>query len=678
MRPATVLALALLVATIHAYTQDALFYDSNGGQYMAIMSSGDVTDFGYNYIINAGRVAMEQNLNMSDTLWIPNIPDNVTAIAKSLQLVAQGYRVIVSGTFSHGNAMSYCASLYPNVTFVQYGGSSTGVPNLSSISWLNSEFWFAIGVFAGATSLNEKVGYIHPGPTPGFIQSINAFYSGVKYANQSKEVYVMYTGALIAVDRATGAANHLVNEIGVGALTGQQDDLTVPVYAMNSGLLAIGVSGYSLRQLYGELVGISFVREWSAALTKVAVGVNGTIYKGDISASFKTAGQNPDTPSHLVTQEQWDILEGALFYLRGNKTNVYACGDWWSQFAMNPVTGCLNSTASSAPYNTQVYPGIHDLGYYSIPLTDKPLPRSTRLGIIITTAILLVLPVTLIVAVICLRTNIEIQAGSPFFFLVMLVGCILVYVGVIIWPLDPSVNNCYARIWLPSMGATIAICALITKNLRIFLLFFNPFRFRGEKLHIKNFLPFVILFMALDAVILGIYNRKGPRGVTVLQGVGGLGTYETRHICATSDTGNDIIYALLVFHMVQLLIGCFVSFMLRNVTEPQYNERKAVGMAIYVTTFCLVIVAVLMGVTSISNEQTVVFTSVALMICTTGVIIIIFGSRFVNIMMGEVDPVAFTKNKSSSGATGTTQKSSNKSSDSVESGVASSRVADGL
>jgi basic membrane lipoprotein Med (substrate-binding protein (PBP1-ABC) superfamily) len=664
----------LVVLALTCFTDADIFdtsayYDSNGGEFMAIMSSGDYTDFGYNYIINDGRVEMEQRLNMSNTRWIPNILDNWTAIAKTNELVQKGYRVIVSGTFSHGNAMSSSAARYPNVTFVQYSTSSSKtVPNLSSIGWLNPEFWFVIGVFAGVTSQNGKVGFIHPGITEGSVQSINAFYSGVKWVNSSYDVYTMFTGAYIAVDRANGACDHLVKTIGVGALTGQQDDLTVPVYAMNAGLLAIGVSGYSLRQLYGELVGVSFVRKWADGLAKIAAGTNGTVYKGDVIGSFKTGAQSPDTYSYLVTANQRAKMQEAITLLSGpQQSTLFICGEWFSQWGLTSA-GCLNGTTN---FNTKLYPGVINEGYYNVPITDKPFPRDSRIGIVAAAGILLAFPLILAILVIVMRNNPEIQAGSPFFFLIMLVGCALVYVGVIVWPLDPSVANCYGRIWLPSMGATIAISALITKNLRIFLLFFNPFKWRGEKLHIKNFLPVVVVFVALDAMILGIYNREGPKGVKIQQGTNGLGPYETRHVCQTTDTGNSIIYAILAFHMLQLVIGCIVSFMLRNVTSKEFNERKAVAMAIYVCTFCLIIVAILIGVTDITNEQLVVFVSLALLICTTGVLGIIFGSRIVNLLVGEVDPISFAT-KSSTGTTAT-MKSSGKSSDGNDSGVVTSR-----
>jgi len=393
------------------------------------------------------------------------------------------------------------------------------------------------------------------------------------------------------------------------------------------------------------------------------------VYKGDVIGSFKTGGQGPDRFSYLVTADQRATIQEAIALLSGpQQSTLYICGEWFSQWGLTSA-GCLNGTAN---FNGKLYPGVNNLGYYNVPITDKPFPRSTRIGIVAAAGILLALPLILAILVIVMRSNPEIQAGSPFFFLITLAGCALVYVGVIVWPLDPSVAHCYGRIWLPSMGATIAISALITKNLRIFLLFFNPFKWRGERLHIKYFLPVVIVFVALDAMILGIYNRKGPKGVTIEQGTNGLGTYETRHVCATTNTGNSIIYAILAFHMLQLVIGCVVSFMLRNVTSKEFNERKAVAMAIYVSTFCLIIVAVLIGVTDITNEQLVVFVSIALLICTTGVLGIIFGSRIVNLLVGEVDPISFAT-KTTSGTTATMKSSAGKSSDGNDSGVVTSR-----
>jgi hypothetical protein len=149
---------------------------------------------------------------------------------------------------------------------------------------------------------------------------------------------------------------------------------------MGAGLLSVGVTGYSLRQIYGEQVGVSFVHDWSPALIPLAAGVNGTVVKHDFTGNFKTGAQQLDQASHFVTTDQLNLVVHSINLVK-NGTLQYLCGPYMASFGAMNAAGCLVNGTLAIDFNLS--PDIHDLSTFHIPIQDVKFPLSTATGLFV-------------------------------------------------------------------------------------------------------------------------------------------------------------------------------------------------------------------------------------------------------------------------------------------------------
>jgi len=396
------------------------------------------------------------------------------------------------------------------------------------------------------------------------------------------------------------------------------------------------MTGYSLSSVFGQQVGMSLLKNWTTSLMPFIPALDGSeVVKKDFTGSFATGDQIADHRSRFVTDAQWAIVTEAIDNMK-KRNNTYACGPFVAELGPLRPNGCLNSTTS---LNTKLHSEFVIWPDYRVPLDEQKLENSVTIGLIVTASVLIVATSVLMFIVFLARKRESIRLGSYIFLLNMLIGTILVYGGVIAWPLLPGKHSCLARVWLPSLGGTIAISALIAKNLRIMIAFSYAKQIKkaGAALLLRRFIVIALILVFLDIPFLIAYTLVVPSGVTREQGIHGLAKYEYRDVCASSSSSNHALYALLAYHGFQLLIGCVISYKCRIITDPKYDERKAVAFCLYGIAFCLVVFTVLVGIIGLSNNQLVIGISLALLLVNTFSVVAIFGARIMDLYVKEVD-----------------------------------------
>lgn len=87
-------------------------YNRNGGEYFAIIADVDRNDFGWNSLIDSARVDMERNLNISGTLFVPNITTEYDNIKTVDNLIHKSNSFFSSYANSYDDAPIICANKY--------------------------------------------------------------------------------------------------------------------------------------------------------------------------------------------------------------------------------------------------------------------------------------------------------------------------------------------------------------------------------------------------------------------------------------------------------------------------------------------------------------------------------------------------------------------------------------
>ncbi|KAJ3352345.1 hypothetical protein GGF32_003799 [Allomyces javanicus] len=184
-----------------------------------------------------------------------------------------------------------------------------------------------------------------------------------------------------------------------------------------------------------------------------------------------------------------------------------------------------------------------------------------------------------------------IKAQSPRFMQLIALGVLIVAVSVALEIASPTITGmCAVRVWLLALGMCTILGSIIVKTTRIFLIFGN--RRRMMKLNLKDtrLLGGVLAMVAVDMVLLGAWTGVAAPSAVVSP----VSTTTYTYLCsASSDMGGTAITGILaIFHALQLLVACWLSFKIRNVGTT-HNESKYIALAAYnILLACIVVVPV--------------------------------------------------------------------------------------
>ncbi|KAJ3364464.1 hypothetical protein GGF31_009023 [Allomyces arbusculus] len=222
-----------------------------------------------------------------------------------------------------------------------------------------------------------------------------------------------------------------------------------------------------------------------------------------------------------------------------------------------------------------------------------------------------------------------VKAQSPRFMQLIALGVLLVAISVALESVSPTITGvCATRIWLLALGMCTVLGSIIVKTARIYLIFGNRRRMR---LNVKDarLLGGVLAMVAVDAVLLGAWTGAAKPSAVIST----VSTTTYTYLCsARSDTGGNAITAILaIFHALQLLFACWLSFKIRNVGTT-YNESKYIALAAYnILLACIVVVPV--AVLPINFRAQFVIKCVCILLALSGVLGLLVWRPILEVML---------------------------------------------
>lgn len=197
------------------HEQEDISSDSNrsGNQLqIAFLTNGPVSDFGYNYTHNEGRVALEQSLgDRVKTIIVESIPETAEAERVMERLIDTGVNVIVATSFGYQDATISVASRHPEVRFLQAWGFKYA-PNVGSYSAKMYEVWYLMGIVAGRITKTNKLGIVAAHPVPPMKWQINAYLLGARSVNPNVTATVSFINDWYDPVLSSQAADALINQ----------------------------------------------------------------------------------------------------------------------------------------------------------------------------------------------------------------------------------------------------------------------------------------------------------------------------------------------------------------------------------------------------------------------------------------------------------------------------------
>lgn len=245
---------------------------------VGFITVGPVSDWGWNYAHNQGRIFLESHVpGEVVTTVVENIPESAEVERVMEKMIAQGYRLIFSTSYGYLEPAQRVAKRHPEVVIMQ-AARSAKESNLGSYMGSIYEPMYVSGLVAGKMTKKNNIGFVAAHPVPVILQDINAFTLGARSVNSKVKVRVTWTNSwsdpAIEAEAAKGLIESGADVIGVI----QDNPITVVQTAESGGVYSIGLHSDAHKFApKGWLTGAKW--NWGPLYVKIARSVENHTWK---------------------------------------------------------------------------------------------------------------------------------------------------------------------------------------------------------------------------------------------------------------------------------------------------------------------------------------------------------------------------------------------------------------
>ncbi len=173
--------------------------------------SSTVSDMGWTYANERGRLYINENIDGVETTFIEEISDfGGSDVEKVIEdFIQQGCTIIVGTSFGYSEAIATKAEEHPEVFFINESQYIPG-DNIQS-HWLRLyEGFFLTGVLAGSMTESDVIGIVATFPIPELLRRLNGFARGVQEVNPDATIKVVWINSWYDPAKETAAAESLI------------------------------------------------------------------------------------------------------------------------------------------------------------------------------------------------------------------------------------------------------------------------------------------------------------------------------------------------------------------------------------------------------------------------------------------------------------------------------------
>lgn len=188
--------LLVCMVALCAVMASGLAMAETGKLEVGFVTVGPVSDWGWNYQHNQGRLGLEARMrDKVQTSIVENIPENADAVRVMQRLADSGAKLIVSSSYGYADFAKKAAAANPGVQFIQAQAPVSG-PNIATFNGAIWEASYVAGVVAAKAAKGAtKFGFIGAHPIPPINWTVNAFILGAQSVNPKITVDIVYTNS---------------------------------------------------------------------------------------------------------------------------------------------------------------------------------------------------------------------------------------------------------------------------------------------------------------------------------------------------------------------------------------------------------------------------------------------------------------------------------------------------
>jgi hypothetical protein len=222
------------------------------------------------------------------------------------------------------------------------------------------------------------------------------------------------------------------------------------------------------------------------------------------------------------------------------------------------------------------------------------------------------------------RTHRVIIASSPPFLLLMIVGALIMYTGVILWALYNTTPVCNAVAWCLGVGFIVMYGSLFGRTFRILQIItkskYRPVKFTNTRLFL-----FVGILVGVELVILVLWTSISTIQATLIQPDPVRPALDVQ-LCTFRETDYIFVGILGVYKLLVLIAGVIFSIRIWNFHMAAFNESRQIAFSMYNLVFfsvlAIVAVAALDQVTQ--RVASYVLRSVSILLAISITLVVLF------------------------------------------------------
>lgn len=220
-------AVTLLLLIALAFNQSSFAVVNQKPLKVAFLTVGPVSDFGWNWAHDQGRIYLESKLRgQIETTLAERVPESAEVERVMEKMIAQGAKLIYATSYGYLEPALRVAARHPDVT-IMHCGRPNPQPMKNVGSYAPSfvkEFapMYVAGTIVGKMTKKNAIGVVAAHPVPPILLSLNAFTLGARSVNPKVKVNVVWTNSWSDAPTEAEAAKGLIDR-GADVLLSQVD-----------------------------------------------------------------------------------------------------------------------------------------------------------------------------------------------------------------------------------------------------------------------------------------------------------------------------------------------------------------------------------------------------------------------------------------------------------------------
>lgn len=209
---------------------------------MGFIYPSPVGDVGWAHELDEGRKKVVEKFgDKIEAITAENIPEGPDAARTMNQMIADGAKLLMIGSFGYMNDGLKLAKQYPDVAFINASGYKLDA-NFGNFQTRNYESSYIAGLAAGYVTKSKILGVVAAYPIPEVVGIINAFTLGAQKTNPDITVKVVWLNSWFDPNKSQEAARSLVAAQADVLFSLYQDTPEVVALAEELGVYSISTS----------------------------------------------------------------------------------------------------------------------------------------------------------------------------------------------------------------------------------------------------------------------------------------------------------------------------------------------------------------------------------------------------------------------------------------------------